>query len=228
MFQPKGCGTETHAERFTTRHKGNVEGAKMKSRTAFISFALLALFLILAPAARASNTWYVDGVNGSDGNDCKSAQTACKTIGHAIELASSGDTINVAPATYTENLLISKNLKITGSDAATTIVDGNQAGTVFNIYNRQAHVTLSKLTIRNGFGEVEKGGGINNVGTLAVIQSTITANSNSDANGDGGGIFNSGTLTVKKSTITANFGGLTGGGILWRWGTSTGTASPTS
>jgi hypothetical protein len=38
------------------------------------------LFLALAPAALASTTWFVDGVNGSDSNDCKSAATACKTM----------------------------------------------------------------------------------------------------------------------------------------------------
>jgi hypothetical protein len=36
----------------------------------------MALFLALAPAALASTTWYVDGVNGSDINDCKSPTTA--------------------------------------------------------------------------------------------------------------------------------------------------------
>jgi hypothetical protein len=42
---------------------------------------VMGLFLALAPSALASTTWYVDGVNGNDGNNCTSAQTACKTIG---------------------------------------------------------------------------------------------------------------------------------------------------
>jgi hypothetical protein len=50
---------------------------------------LSALLLALAPAALASNTWYVNGVTGSDSNNCMSPTTACKTIGHAISLASS-------------------------------------------------------------------------------------------------------------------------------------------
>jgi hypothetical protein len=50
--------------------------------------------------------------------------TACKTIKHAISLASSGDTIMVAAATYTENLTIGISLKVIGSGARTTIVDG--------------------------------------------------------------------------------------------------------
>jgi len=80
----------------------------MRHILTFSSLAFGALFVALAPAALASNTWYVDGVNGNDNNDCKTAQTACQTIGHAISLASSQDSIMVAPATYKENLTISK------------------------------------------------------------------------------------------------------------------------
>ena len=57
--------------------------------------ALLVLFLAIVPNAFASSSWYVDGVHGNDSNDCRSIQHACKTIGHAITLASSGDSILV-------------------------------------------------------------------------------------------------------------------------------------
>ena len=205
----------------------------MRNRTVFMSFVLLALFLALAPAASARNTWYVDGVNGSDTNDCKSSVTACKTIGHAISLCSSGDTIMVAPATYTENLIINFSLKIIGSGAATTIVDGGGIGTVFTIGFGTKHVVLSKLTIRNGYTETS-GGGINSWGTLTLNNSTITTNSaydggggifngvtltmnnciissNTVTGGAGGGIYNEGTLTVDHSTINANSAGVSGG-----------------
>jgi hypothetical protein len=64
------------------------------------------LFLTVSGNAFTSTTWYVNGVSGSDKNNCKLAQTACKTIGHAISLARSGDSVTVAAATYRENLLI--------------------------------------------------------------------------------------------------------------------------
>jgi hypothetical protein len=51
------------------------------------------------PTALASTTWYVNGVTGRDSNNCKSSTTACKTIGHAIFRAASGDSIMVAAAT---------------------------------------------------------------------------------------------------------------------------------
>jgi nitrous oxidase accessory protein NosD len=114
----------------------------MKHRVVLSNLLLLAVFLALAPTAVASSTWYVDGVNGSNNNDCKSPQTACKTIRHAISLASSGDSIMVAPATYTENLTISISLKVMGSGAATTLIDGGGHGSVVTISNN-TNVTVT-------------------------------------------------------------------------------------
>jgi hypothetical protein len=188
----------------------------MKQKHVLIRLLILSLFSALAPAALAANTWYVDGIKGNDTNDCLSLQSACQTIGHAISLARWGDSIMVAPATYTENLIIKRSLKIVGSDAATTIVDGSQAGTVITIPTAKAHVQLSKLTIRNGLAS-HWGGGIYNSGTLTINQSTVSGNSADD--GWGGGIINyqHATLTINKSTITGNSAGYLygeGGGIM--------------
>jgi hypothetical protein len=128
---------------------------------------LMALFLALASSALASTTWYVNGVSGSNSNDCKTPATACKTIKHAISLASSGDSIMVAAATYTEHLTIAFSLRILGSGAATTIIDGGHAGRVATISTTTAHVTLSQVTIENGFASgpsTAAGGGIRNAG----------------------------------------------------------------
>lgn len=171
----------------------------MKNKTEFfMGFAIVALFLSLAPAALAGNRWYVDGVNGNDSNDCRSSATACKTIGHAISLASSGDGIKVGPATYTENLVIATSLMIIGSGAATTTVDGNHAGAVFTISNAKARVFLSRLTIRNG--SAQSGGGINNSGILTINSGTISGNGALW----GGGVYNSGTLTINGSNVSGN------------------------
>jgi hypothetical protein len=174
----------------------------MKHRILFSSPLLVALFLAMAPTALASNTWYVDGVHGKNKNDCKSPQTACKTIGHAISLAHSGDSIMVAAATYTENLTIPFSLNIVGSGALTTIIDGGGVATVVGIAYL-AHVTLSKLTIRNGFSFMGAGGGIVNQGTLTINNSTISGN----RSGSGGGVYTNqlGTVTINNSTISGNY-----------------------
>jgi hypothetical protein len=174
----------------------------MKHRVISHSLMLLAVFLALTSTALASSTWYVDGVQGKNKNDCKSPQTACKTIGHAISLASSGDSIMVAAATYTENLTIRFSLKVIGSGAKTTIVDGGGVNTVVTISSASAHVSLSKVTIRNGFAAT--GGGINNSGRLTISNITVSGNSTASNTGYGGGIYNSGTLKINYSTISAN------------------------
>ena len=112
---------------------------------------LLAGILTLAPTALAVTTWYVNGANGSDSNNCMSPLTACRTIGHAISLAHSGDSIMVAAATYYEHLTIGLNLTIFGSSAQTTIIDGGGVKTTVVISDSAARVTLSNLTIRHGF-----------------------------------------------------------------------------
>src|SRR5215470_16462277 len=110
---------------------------------------LLGLILSLAQSTSASTIWYVNGLSGNNTNNCLSANTACKTIRHAISLAASGDSILVAAATYKERLTIAFSLKITGTGGS-PIIDGNLGGTVITIHKTAAHVTLTKLTITRG------------------------------------------------------------------------------
>jgi hypothetical protein len=176
----------------------------------YIILLVITLFLALCPIAlastKSSTNWYADGVNGNDANDCREAQFACKTIGHAISsLASSGDSIIVAPATYIENLSIGISLNLIGSGANTTIIDGGRVNSV--IQNYGPHVTLSNITIQNGLSVY--GGGIHNVGTLTINNSTVSGNSAWQTcqvcpTGSGGGIYNSGQMTINNSTISGN------------------------
>src|SRR5438874_1318012 len=176
-------------------------------RRIYTNLLPIALFLLVVPTALASTTWYVDGVNGSDSNSCTSPTSACKTIGHAISLAASGDSIIVAAATYAENLTISSSLTVIGSGASTTIIDGQAAGSVVTIPNSSAQVTLSNITIRNGALTIY-GGGIDNWGTLTINSSTVSGNlalpSLRNQPSYGGGIYNSGRVTINDSTISGN------------------------
>ncbi|MBV9499229.1 MAG: hypothetical protein JO138_07630 [Acidobacteriaceae bacterium] len=188
----------------------------MKSKTLMgmiTLFPLLAIPAMLATEDQqttglASNEWYVNGVNGNDSNDCKSPQTACKTIGHAISLAASGGSVIIAAGTYNENLTIGFSLNLIGSGASTTIIDGQAAGSVI-VISSSAQVTLSNLTIRNGLALF--GGGIYNNARLTINASTVTGNNAFVRNfvGYGGGIYNgsNGTLTINNSTVNANTAG---------------------
>jgi hypothetical protein len=152
-----------------------------------------------------------------------------------IAAAHNGDTIVFAPSlngqtiTLTSGeLLIRKNLTITGPGAGELTISGGGLSRVFEVAPKE-NVTLSGLTISNGaapgVGQAGEGAGILNYGTLTVSGSTLSANT---AAQDGGGIFNYGTLTVSGSTLSANtaFPGVTleggyGGGIFNYEGTVT-------
>src|SRR5215831_6792956 len=180
----------------------------MKHKQTIGGLLLLALLLAVNQNALANTTRYVNGLHGSDGNNCSSPQTACKTIRHAISLSASGDSIMVAAATYKENLTIPFNLTISGATAPATIVDGRKAGAVVTVRNTSAHVSLSGLTIRNGSGSNLGGGGIYNAGVLTITNTTVSGNLSFDipypGGGLGGGINNAGTLTLIQSTVSGN------------------------
>ncbi len=138
------------------------------------------------------------------------------SLRQAISDSSSGDTIdfdsslNGQTITLTSGeLLIDKNLTITGPGANQLAINGNAAGRVFEITSG-IDVTISGLTITNG--NALFGGGIYNVGhSLTIANSTLSGNSARKA----GGIYNQGTtLTITNSTLSGNSASVgNGGGI---------------
>ena len=108
------------------------------------------------------------------------------------------------------------SLKVIGSNAETTIVDGGTVDTVVKILKQNAHVTLSRLIIRGGVQSDQNyggGGGVTNYGTVMIDNCIIRENTGNA----GGGVGNSGTAWISNTIITGNNGGETGGGI-WNYG----------
>jgi hypothetical protein len=99
-------------------------------------------------------------------------------------------------------LLLGRDVSISGPGASHQTISGNNASRVFEIASGTT-VSLSGLTIAHGNAGTMNGGGIyNNGGALTVSYSTLTGNSTL---GNGGGIDNAaGTLTVSNSTLTNN------------------------
>ena len=73
--------------------------------------------------------------------------TDFNTIQEAVNNATAGDTILVAPGIYPEHVVVTKSLTIVGEDPETTIVDGTANDTVFDLEASNVHIT--GLTIRN-------------------------------------------------------------------------------
>lgn len=124
------------------------------------------------------------------------------TIGAAVGLASSGDTIRIAPGTYVENVVIEIDLELVGTGgAAVTTIDGNASG---RVVTAQAVVTLDGLTITNGLEEF--GAGVGGWGSLVLKNSTIIGNTASGyyARGAGVGVGTGSSVTIDRCTIRDN------------------------
>jgi hypothetical protein len=143
------------------------------------------------------------------------------TIQAGINAASNGDTVLVAPGTYTENINFGgKAITVTSSGGpSVTIIDGGAKGTVvtFNSGETTSSV-LSGFTIRNGLQNGYDGGGI----SISSASPTITGNIITGNHAvDGCGIYvGGGSALIQNNTITGNDqtgaggGGEGGGGIL--------------
>ncbi len=131
----------------------------------------------------------------------------------AVNTAPAGSTVSLPAGIYWENAIVCKDLNLQGAGAASTIVDGNAAGSVFRICSNST-VSLGDLTIRNG--RDPEGGGIWNAGTLTVTSVVITANVHEGFPVLGAaGIFNSGSILLRDSSVCDNINGQLGyvGGI---------------
>src|SRR6516164_1379758 len=168
------------------------------------------LLLIQTPIALAATTWYVNGVNGSDSHNCESPLTACKTIGHAISLAASGDAVTIAAATYIENVARGRCWSPFPSICIPYELYGFGGG-IYNIGTLTINRTTIAANSAGGLG-VAGGGGTYNRGKLTINASTLngnSANSSSTACGspctsNGGGIDNLGTVEINNSTLAGN------------------------
>ena len=192
----------------------------MPSGASFPAFRYIGPASRLATPARGT-TFYVNGVRGSDKNDCRSPQHACKTIQHAVRISAKGDTIDVAPALYPENVSIHHSVHINGAGRDKTIVDGEMHGSEFLIAFSNIDVTITGMTMRNGSGSGDGGAIYHCNGTLTLEDVVIEGNRvrGPGLDGYGGAMYNcpGSTATIVESTIRNNSakvgGAICSGGI---------------
>jgi CSLREA domain-containing protein len=183
-----------------------------------------------------------DRVDSNPGNGvCRTGAGTC-TLRAAIQEAnarSGADLITLPPGTYmitraplNENSISTGDFDITapvtiiGAGAGPTIIDGGTPppgspsdrtalDRLFEIHSTAGNVTLSGMTIREGW-EQKEGGAIytRSRGTVRLTDVKVL---NSFANTSGGGIyydgFEGGSLIIERSTISGNTTNGEGGGI---------------
>ena len=169
-------------------------------------------FIVFAIAA------YVSAPSAADARTHR-VPTDYGTIQAGIDAASEGDTVLVAPGTYTGEG--NKELDFKGVDrvlrseggAEVTIIDceGEGKGASF-VGGETAASVMSGFTIRNGLSA--ESGGIYCVSSSPTItKCTISGNAASDYEAGGGIYCDSSSSSIQNCVVIDNSGGSSGGGI---------------
>jgi len=130
----------------------------------------------------------------------------------AINATTDADTVLVYAGTYTENINYNgKNIAVIGEDRETTIIDGNQNGSVVTFANGESSAAVLRgFTITNGLSS--DAGGIWCENSSPTISDLIISNNvSSSYNGGIGCQYSSPTIT--NVNITDNSSYYSGGGI---------------
>ena len=158
-------------------------------------------------------TWHV-ATTGSDGSGSGTLASPLATIQTGINAATDSDTVLVAAGTYKENIKLNFiDISIIGKNRETTIIDGDQKGTVvkFHRYHNHNKTVLSGFTITNGKGTVDEGGPwgggieINGAGVKVkpLLRDLIIEN-NTALNGAGIHLYNSASPNIENCIIRNN------------------------
>lgn len=158
---------------------------KTKQRGTLVSGAVVAALLMVHvghPALCAAAIRYVDPA-GSDATNDGSLQAApCATIGHAIAVASAGDTLQVAAGTYREQVSISTSLTLVGAGAGNSIIQAPPTlpagGNIVTIQGTGVSVDFSGFTVNgpgaSGCGSINAGIQVRDHANAAIHDNTVS------------------------------------------------------
>jgi len=154
--------------------------------------------------------------DGSDTTGDGSSEHPFQSLSKAIEEISTG-TVHIRPGTYSgsknTDIVISKNITITGQSQTGTIINGTNSEHIFHVYPADVHVTIQNLTFANAGvangDEHQWGGAIANDGYLTVVNCAFINNTSPM----GGAIWSDVELIVNNCTFTGNTATVAGGAI---------------
>jgi hypothetical protein len=184
---------------------------------------LLAALFLLAPRSSFAAVHVVSNT----GDDGSAGQL--RTI---VAAAVDGDVVIVPAGTIVlamGSIGLTADLTLIGAGRDLTVLDGGGTSHVLSVA-AGAEVVVSGVTIRNGVRTTGTGGGIENLGTLTLVDAsvedcraeagggisnragavltlqtvTVRRNSTASITSLGGGLLNDGTMTITESTVSAN------------------------
>jgi len=151
--------------------------------------------------------WYVDAKAPGPGDG--SSQNPFPAIQTAVDSATAGDQVHVAPGTYSEDtLVIDRDLTIKGTCGreVTRVNDGSGVGRVV-LVTSSATVLLQGLSLMGGFMSSDAGGGLKaSPGTNVTLDNCVV--SGCMAMAWGGGVYaDNAMMTLRSTRIEGNLCG---------------------
>jgi hypothetical protein len=140
------------------------------------------------------------------------------TIQAAIDASSNSDTVSVSAGTYKENINFNqKDIHVLGENRGTTIIDGDQKGTVVTFNgdangnmpaNAYVNTVLAGFTLTNGNGNIggngTSGGGIEINGAVKPTLRDLIIENNKALNGVGINLYNTASPNIEDCIIRNN------------------------
>ena len=158
-------------------------------------------------------TRYVNATNASPASPFTSAGSAATNIQQAIDVSSSGDTIQVSPGVYriTSQISIPSQLTVTlrSTQSRGAIIDAQRLCRGMRIFGTNS--VVEGFTIRNGVTNGGYGGGIYMIRPGTVRDCLVI--SNEAYGGAGICVYTSGAL-VENCTVQSNLSTYFGGGVI--------------
>ncbi|PYL50555.1 MAG: hypothetical protein DMF33_12480, partial [Verrucomicrobia bacterium] len=190
----------------TAQLRHRVASTRRISVSAFFNLRAWICFVVLCAMGISARADVITVTNTNDSGPGSLRQAlADANDGDTIEFAVTG-TIGLTSG----ELLVVKNITISGPGAENLALNGNAKSTVFHIAPGET-VTISGLTITNGYTSGFGGGIHNDHASLTLNNCTVTANNGSSF--EGGGISNdaensgSASLEISNCSVTNNSGG---------------------
>jgi hypothetical protein len=190
----------------------------MLMKVPFVSIcSALMLVAFLAPAAFAQTERFVNATTGNDaGNNCTNSASPCATVGRALDVAGSGDVVQIAAGIYTESLVIDLDITLAGTDQDEVIIQANDVPGVVNarvfFIESSNRLELRDLTVRHGARL--SGAGTGRLGGAAYVETGATLEAMrvhftlNEAANQGGAIYNDGgSLVLTDVELSENSSG---------------------
>jgi len=184
------------------RHTKLIGSAILRLYILSILFCSSAVYLFSEGCTTAGTTVYVDDSN-TVGPWNGTQDYPFRYIMDGIAAANPGDTVFVSSGTYTENVVITKNLTLTGADKESTFIDWGGNGRALYLdgsETNQIWVEVSGFTIQHAGGS-----GFACVVCSYIINGAITSTKILDSlEGDGIQLYHCQGMTLSNNLISGN------------------------